>query len=83
MGTISGIEAGDTVRIGNNSGDPNQPDLQVNVIGTGGNVTIGSGSNVQVTNTGTPPGTNINVTLPSGDVVIVPPGSPPVTFSTF
>lgn len=76
MGTISGVEAGDSVTIGANSGDENQPDLKVNVIGTGGNVTIGNDCNVQVTNLGGPGSSDILVTLPSGgEPTPVPPGT--------
>lgn len=88
MGTVSGIEEGDTVNVGANSGDESQPNLQVQVIGSGGTVNLGNDSLVQVTNTSTPQqdpanNTNIVVTVPTGGPpTVVGPGQS-VVFDTF
>jgi hypothetical protein len=66
-GDISGIDNNDTVDLGSSN--------DVNVSGTGGNVSASGGSTVNVSNTGPVGGGNINVTLPSGTTINVGPGS--------
>jgi hypothetical protein len=70
-GTISGIESGDTVKLGHSA--------NATVTGEGGTVDIRASSSVTVINTGS--GSAITVTLPGGTTATVPGGSS-TTFST-
>lgn len=72
-GTISGLESGDSVELGASNGD--SENFQALVYGEGGSVTVGSNSHITITNTGSPGGPNINVTLPGGSQISVQPGS--------
>ena len=67
-GSVTGIEAGDSVSVRANG--------HATVSGTGGTVDIGgTGATVTVTNTAEAGGGNITVTTGSGTTVTVPPGN--------
>lgn len=66
-GKVTGIDKNDTVEVGSNN--------DATVEGDGGKVTVGGGSRVTVTNKATAGGASIEVTLSTGSVITVPPGS--------
>lgn len=72
-GDIEGMDSNDTAYLGSSN--------SASVSGTGGVVSVSGGSSVTVTNTGTQPGNQTTVILPSGNTVTVPGGST-VTINT-
>lgn len=67
-GKIEGIETGDTVITGPSSNP-------IDISGTGGSVSVGSGTTCRVTNTAAAGGASITCTTPGGSTVSIPPGS--------